>query len=142
MTPVSMITHVDFQVTVGSNTTVSLVSIIEKLGRMDREVKNFEQKLSVKVVTEKLVNSGEKRAGHEDNNSTQAKVTKEDNMLQKPVWENINNDTEIIQKKTTVITNQNKHIYLDLIKRSEENGNCMRKKFKAMMYRLWGTFST
>ena len=69
MTPVSMITHVDFQVTVGSNTTVSLVSIIEKLGRMDSEVKNFEQKLSVKVVTEKLVNSGEKRAGHEDNNN-------------------------------------------------------------------------
>ena len=128
--------------TVGSNTTVSLVSIIEKLGRMDSEVKNFEQKLSVKVITEKLVNSGEKRAGHNDCNSTQAKVIKEDNMLQKQVWEKINNDTEIFLNKNTVITNQNKHIYLDLIRRSEENGNCMRKKFKAMMYSLWGTFST
>ena len=142
MTTVTVIKQIVFQVIVGTNTTVSLVSIIEKLGRMDSEVKNFEQKLSVKVIQEKPVNSGEKRAGHEDHNETKAKVTKEDIILQAPVWEKINHDTETFLNKTTVITNQNKHIYLDLLKRSEENGNCMRKKFKAMMYSLWGTFSS
>ena len=110
---------------------------------MDSEVKNFEQKLSEKVTTEKLVNSGEKRAaGHEDHDKTKAKVTKEDNIIQKAVWGKINQDTEIFLNKTTVITDQNKHIYLDLLKRSEENGNCMRKKFKATMYSLWGTFNS
>ena len=135
--------HIVFQVIVGTNTTLSLVSIVEKLGRMDSEVKNFEQKLSEKVTTEKLVNSGEKRAaGHEDHDKTKAKVTKEDNIIQKAVWGKINQDTETFLNKTTVITDQNKHIYLDLLKRSEENGNCMRKKFKATMYSLWGTFNS
>ena len=109
---------------------------------MDSDIKNFETIIKVKVTTEKLVGLGEKRSGHEDNNEFKAKVTKENDIIQKAVWEKINIDTEIFLNKTTIITDQNKHTYLDLVRRSEENGGCMRKKLKAMMISLWGSFSS
>ena len=105
-----------FQVVVGTNTSVSLISLVEKLGRMDSDLKNFAQKLTEKITTAKVVKSCDKRSANEDHNETKAKFTKEENLAQKAVWETINVDIESFLNKTSTITNQNKHIYLDLMK--------------------------
>ena len=107
---------------------------------MDSDLKNFAQKLKEKTTPANVVRSCDKRPANEDHNETKAKFTKEENLAQKAVWETINVDIESFLNKTSTITDQNKHIYLDLMKRSEENGSCMRKKYKAMMLGLWGTF--
>ena len=124
----------------GAGTSINISAIIEKLGRMDTYVKNFEQKLTGKVTTDKQEH-GDKRKGPDDENVPRAKVTKQYSVEQKAVWDKINEDTTELLSKTKVITNQNKHDYLDLMKKSEENNNCMRKKLKLQMYSIWGSFS-
>ena len=64
-----------FQVVVGTNTYVSLISLVEKLGRMDNDLKNFAQKLTEKIIAPNVVKSCDKRPENEDHNETKAKFT-------------------------------------------------------------------
>ena len=68
-------------------------------------------------------------------------MTKQYSIEQKTIWDRINEDTIKFLNTTRVITEKNKHDYLDLMKKSDENGNCMRKKLKVQMDSLWGSFS-
>ena len=100
----------------GAGTSINISAIIEKLARMDTYVKSFEQKLTGKVTTDKQEH-GDKRKGPDDENVPRAKVSKQYSVEQKRVWGKINEDTTEFLNKTRVITNQNKHDYLDLIKK-------------------------
>ena len=60
---------------VGTNTSVSLISLVEKLGSMDSDLKNFAQKLTEKIIPANVVKSFDKRPANENHNETKAKFT-------------------------------------------------------------------